>query len=127
MTWLGSAAHDRWLEQETDRLLRFAAASRHPDGGFAWLDDDGAPVLNRPVELWIGCRMTHVFALGHLLGRPGCGSLADHGVAALEGRFLDEQHGGWFAKAGPYGPATTDKTAYEHAFCLLYTSDAADE
>ena len=51
-----------------------AARSRHPAGGFAWLDDDGRPQLDRPVELWITCRMTHVFALGHLLGRPGCGA-----------------------------------------------------
>ena len=124
MTWLGSPVHGRWLEQETDGLLRFAAASRHPDGGFAWLDDDGAPVLDRPVELWISCRMTHVFSLGHLIGRPGCGALADHGIAALEGRFLDEEHGGWFAKVGPEGPTTTDKTAYEHAFVVLAAASA---
>ena len=124
MTWLGSPVHGRWLEQETDSLLRFAAASRHPDGGFAWLDDDGAPVREPPVELWISCRMTHVFSLGHLIGRPGCGALADHGIAALEGRFLDEEHGGWFAKVGPEGPTTTDKTAYEHAFVVLAAASA---
>ncbi|HMD12965.1 MAG TPA: AGE family epimerase/isomerase, partial [Marmoricola sp.] len=121
---MGSPVHGRWLEQETDGLLRFAAASRHPDGGFAWLDDDGAPVLDRPVELWISCRMTHVFALGHLIGRPDCGALADHGIVALEGRFLDAEHGGWFAKVGPEGPTTTDKTAYEHAFVVLAAASA---
>ena len=111
-TWLETPAHARWLETEADRLLEFGRASRHPDGGFAWLTDDGTPDLDRPVELWISCRMTHVYALGHLMGRPGCGPLADHGVAALRGRFRDQQHGGWYAKVGPDGPTSTDKTAY---------------
>ena len=35
MTWLKDPAHRRWLEAETDRLLEFGRASRHPDGGFA--------------------------------------------------------------------------------------------
>ena len=50
-----------------------------------WLDDAGRPELDLPVELWITCRMTHVFALGHLLGRPGCGALVDHGLAGADG------------------------------------------
>ena len=40
-TWLETPAHARWLEAEGDRLLEFGRASRHPDGGFAWLTDDG--------------------------------------------------------------------------------------
>ncbi len=114
----------RWLEAEGDRLLEFGRASRHPEGGFAWLDDNGAPELERPVELWITCRMTHVYSLGHLIGRPGCGALADHGVAALHDRFRDPSHGGWYAKVGPDGPVTRDKTAYEHAFVVLAATSA---
>ena len=124
MTWLETPAHARWLEAEGDRLLEFGRASRHPDGGFAWLTDDGTPDLDRPVELWISCRMTHVYALGHLMGRPGCGALADHGVAALRGRLRDGTHGGWYAKVGPDGPTVTDKTAYEHAFVVLAAASA---
>ncbi|MCW2756551.1 MAG: N-acylglucosamine 2-epimerase, partial [Nocardioidaceae bacterium] len=124
MSWLTSPAHARWLEAEGDRLLGFGRASVHPDGGFAWLSDDGTPELDRPVELWISCRMTHVYALGHLMGRPDCGRLADHGVAALRERFRDPRHGGWYAKVGPDGPVTTDKTAYEHAFVVLAAASA---
>ena len=51
--------------------------------------------------------MTHVYALGHLMGRPDCAALVDHGVAALRGRFHDDVHGGWYAKVGPDGPVTT--------------------
>ena len=123
-TWLGNPAHARWLEHEGDALLRFAAGSRHPGGGFAWLGDDGTPDLDRPVELWITCRMTHVFALAHLLGRPGAGPLVDHGIAALGGRLADPEHGGWFAKVGEDGPTSTDKTAYEHAFVVLAGASA---
>ncbi len=121
---LGDPAHEQWLAAEGDRLLEFGRASRSPAGGFAWLDDDGAPDLDRPVELWVTCRMTHVYALGHLLGRPECAALADHGVAALGGRFLDAVDGGWFAKVGPDGPVTTAKTAYEHAFVVLAAASA---
>jgi mannose/cellobiose epimerase-like protein (N-acyl-D-glucosamine 2-epimerase family) len=122
--WLETPAHARWLEAEGDRLLEFGRASRHPDGGFAWLDDAGRPDLERPVELWVTCRMTHVYCLGDLMGRPGSGSLADHGVEALLGRMRDRRHGGWYAQVGPEGPVTRDKTAYEHAFVLLAASSA---
>src|SRR5919112_454235 len=124
MTWLSSPAHTRWLEQETDRLLDFARRSVDPDGGFGWLGDDGRLVAERGRPLWITCRMTHVFALGHQLGRPGCGPLVDHGVAALRGPFEDEWHGGWYAELGPDGPVKREKTAYEHAFVVLAGASA---
>jgi mannose/cellobiose epimerase-like protein (N-acyl-D-glucosamine 2-epimerase family) len=125
MTWLDSPAHARWLEAESDRLLAFGRAARHPDGGFAWLDDDGAPDLGRPIPLWVTCRMTHVYALGHLMGRPECAALVDHGIASLLGPFRDSEHGGWYPELGPDGPTTTAKTAYEHAFVVLAGASAA--
>ncbi|MBA2444488.1 MAG: AGE family epimerase/isomerase [Nocardioidaceae bacterium] len=125
MSWLSTPSHLRWLEQESDRLLDFSRAARHPAGGFAWLDAAGRPQLDRPLELWITCRMTHVFALGHLMGRPGCGSLADHGVEALQGRFRDFDHSGWYPTVDASGPLSRDKTAYEHAFVVLAASSAA--
>jgi len=125
MSTVASPAHARWLEAEADRLLEFSRRSRHPSGGFAWLDVAGRPQLDRPVELWITCRMTHVFSLGHLMGRPGCGPLADHGVEALTGRFRDADNGGWYAGVDASGaPTTRDKTAYEHAFVVLAAASA---
>ncbi|MGZ5417329.1 MAG: AGE family epimerase/isomerase [Nocardioides sp.] len=120
-----SAAHDRWLEAEGDRLLAFSRASRHPAGGFAWLDVAGKPQLDRPVELWITCRMTHVFSLGHLMGRPGSGPLADHGVQALTGRFRDAVNRGWYAGVAASGePTSPVKAAYGHAFVVLAAASA---
>ena len=66
MAWLTTPAHARWLEAETDRLLDFGRRSVVP-GGFARQDEAGEPV-DGPLELWIACRMTHVYAIGHLLG-----------------------------------------------------------
>jgi len=122
--WLSTPAHARWLEAEGDRLLEFSRAARHPSGGFAWLDTSGRPALDRPVELWISCRMTHVFSLGHLMGRPGCGPLVDHGLAALAGRFRDPGHGGWYAAVDTDGPVSREKSAYPHAFVVLAAASA---
>ncbi|ADG76059.1 N-acylglucosamine 2-epimerase [Cellulomonas flavigena DSM 20109] len=124
MAWLGTPAHHRWLESETDRLWAFARASRAPHGGFTRLDDVGRP-LPGPRELWITCRMTHVFALAHLAGRPGSGGLVDHGLAALSGTFHDDEHGGWFAEVDGDGtPRDASKAAYPHAFVVLAAASA---
>ena len=48
-------------------------------------------------------RMTHSFALGQMLGRPGRGPLPDDGIAALRERFRDRSHGGWYGPVGPVG------------------------
>jgi sulfoquinovose isomerase len=124
MNWLTTPAHHRWLEAEMDRLLEFGAASRHPQGGFGWIADDGILDFSHDVELWITCRMTHCFALAAMLGRPGAAALADHGVAALSGLLRDEDNGGWFAAVGTDGPTNTAKEAYGHAFVILAAASA---
>src|SRR4051812_34105679 len=106
---------------DLDRLLDFAERSRLPEGGFGYLGDDGRVLPGRPVETWIVARMTHVFGLASLLGRPGAGELCAHGVTALtEGPLHDAEHGGWRA-------STDDdtKAAYPHAFVMLAGSTAA--
>jgi sulfoquinovose isomerase len=111
------------LHAESERLLAFAEGSRHPQGGFAWLRSDGTPDLERPRELWITTRMTHVFALGELLGWPGAAELVAHGLDSLRHEFRDAAHGGWFAQVG----GSTDKRAYEHVFVVLAAASAGDE
>lgn len=108
-----------WVRAEPARLLGFARGAAHPGGGFAWLDDTGRPVLERPVETWITCRMTHVFALA-ALGGADTGELVAHGVAALKGPLRDGEHGGWYAST-----ALAEKRAYEHAFVVLAAASAA--
>lgn len=124
MIWLTTDAHHRWLESEAIQLWEFGHASRDPRGGFGWLTEDGARDESRDVALWITCRMTHVYALATLMGRPGAGALVDHGIDALVGRLHDDTHGGWFAAVGPDGPTNTAKEAYGHAFVILAASSA---
>ncbi len=142
MSWLTSAAHHRWLESETDRLLDFGRGSLVPRAGFGRLDergrleDQGARTRS---ELWLTCRMTYVYALGALLGRPGCAPLVDHGLAALDGTdgrdgpLHDAEHGGWYSavevpdgegQVGPVGPEQERKGAYPHAFVVLAAAAA---
>ena len=113
-----------WLEAEGRRLLAFARRSRHPAGGFASLDAAGGFDPAAPRELWVTCRMTHVFALAQLTGDPAAAGLVDHGVAALTGPFRDPAHGGWWGAVGPDGPVDTGKAAYGHAFVVLAASSA---
>ncbi|MGY2064245.1 AGE family epimerase/isomerase [Blastococcus sp. SYSU DS0619] len=105
---------------DLDRLLDFAARSRLPDG-FGYLGADGDVLADRPQEAWIVARMTHVFGLAHLLGRPGADELARHGVEALRaGPLHDDGHGGWRSATDDDG-----KAAYVHAFVLLAGATAA--
>ena len=115
-------AHRAWLGEETNRLLDAAIASMHPSGGFAWLDSNCAPMLDRPVETWITTRMTHVLAVGSLLGRSECRPLVEHGVEALRSLLLDVTNSGWFPSTDP---STHDqKRAYDHDFVILAASSA---
>jgi sulfoquinovose isomerase len=124
-SWIDMPSHLAWLDAEGGRLLEFASAARHEGVGFSWLDADGRPQLDRPVETWITARMTHVFALGHLRGIPGAGPLAEHGVAALNGPVRDSRHGGWYSTLTPDGrPLDTRKAAYVHAFVVLAAASA---
>lgn len=113
------------LQQELDGIVEFAKASKVPVG-FGYLESDGTVDLERPVELWITCRMTHVFALAHLLGYKGAKELADHGINALRKYFQDPVYGGWYsaiastpAQDGNGIPVDDSKAAYAHAFVLL--------
>ena len=117
-------AHRRELAAETDRLLDFARGARVA-GGFGWLDAAGRPDPARPRPLYVTCRMTYVFALGHLLGRPGGGPLADHGLAALRTVFRDGRHGGWVKEVGADGTVDGTKAPYEHAFVVVAAAGAA--
>jgi mannose/cellobiose epimerase-like protein (N-acyl-D-glucosamine 2-epimerase family) len=99
---------------DLDGLLAFAARSRVPEGGFGHLTADGS-LADRPQETYVVARMTHVFGLAALLGRPGGTALARHGVSALAGGPLhDAEHGGWHAAEDD-----DTKAAYVHAFVVL--------
>lgn len=124
MNWIHTPTHAAWLDREFDRLLDFGRAAALPTGGFGWLDNVGTVKPDIPAQLWITARMTHTYAIAATMGRPGAGSLADHGVDALLGLLHDKEHGGWFASATPEGPVEATKAGYPHFFVLLAAASA---
>lgn len=113
----------RALTAELDRLLDGARAAAQ-DGKFWWLDDSCRVDRSQGQQLWITARMTHVFSLGHLLGRAGDAELVDLGLSSLDRDFGDSRHGGWFPRLDAEGRPEETKTAYEHDFVLLAASSA---
>ncbi|MDO9496789.1 MAG: AGE family epimerase/isomerase [Nocardioides sp.] len=126
-----------YLVAQRADLLRFAQGARCARG-FGYLDASGVVDPARPVELWITCRMTHVFTLGLLAAEaPAPGGpdarelrlLAEHGVRSLRTCLADHEHGGWFAAVDlggdDDGVVDHSKQAYGHAFVVLAASSAA--
>ncbi len=124
MAWEPAQGEREWLAAETTRLLGFGTASKDPRGGFGSLGADGARDASRPVELWITCRMTHVYSLAQLQGWPGAADLVSHGVAALTSVLHDADNGGWFASVDAHGTVDDTKHSYSHAFVILAASSA---
>jgi sulfoquinovose isomerase len=113
-----------WRRRQCEAVLRFAAGSARPDGGFGWLDGSGRIDPTQPLDLWINARMTYVFSIASLLDGT-VHPLAEHGVRALDELFADPDHGGWYRSVRPgIGPADPTKGCYEHAFVVLAASTA---
>jgi sulfoquinovose isomerase len=110
---------------ELQRLLTFGAASACGAAGFGYLGEDGTTRPSEGLQLWITTRMTHVYGLAHLLGRPGARDLVQRGVDALLGPFHDDAHGGWYSHLDSSGePRSTAKEMYGHAFVILAATTA---
>ncbi|QTE28744.1 AGE family epimerase/isomerase [Pengzhenrongella sicca] len=120
--WTDRAGHRGWLWDESLRLLEFGRRAVPAGQGAGWLDDDGTVDPDRPVFTWITGRTAHVYALGHLLGVPGCRPVAERAIAALRTSLHDDEHGGWYASIAPDGTLDTTKSAYAHAFVVLAAS-----
>lgn len=119
------SAHVRWLDAEANRLLSFGRASPAPAGGARWLDGVGHPDESQPIHTWISARMTHVFAVAHLMGVPGAAAQADQCLAGLSGFLSDPTYGGWFRSAGPNPSLGAEgKDCYDHAFVVLAAASA---
>lgn len=120
------------LDAMFNDVVLFAEGSKVPLG-FGYLGCDGQVLSDRPVELWITCRMTHVFSLAAMKGLPGAAALARHGVHCLASYFEDPIYGGWFSaieqRLGEDGnavPLDGPKEAYAHAFVILASNSAAE-
>lgn len=122
--WTARPVHRRWLETRAEALLiQFQHSSIDPAGGFFDLDIAGQPRRETPVrELVTTTRVTHCFALAHMLGWPGAAALVRHGLAALWDLHRDAARSGYAWQFGP--GADRAKQAYGHAHVLLAAASA---
>ena len=52
MKWFNTLSHNRWLEQETDRIFNFGKNAAVPTG-FGWLGNSGQVRADMGTHLWI--------------------------------------------------------------------------
>lgn len=121
--------------RELPALQAFGAHSLVP-AGFGYLGPDGEIMAELGAQLWINCRVTHMFSLFALadINADESRKLATHGVRALLENFQDQLNGGWFSwidteldqagKARPRLDKAPRKEAYAHAFVLLAGASA---
>jgi mannose/cellobiose epimerase-like protein (N-acyl-D-glucosamine 2-epimerase family) len=114
----------RFLVEETARLLAFGVRGPVQGLGTRWLDATGAPVEDRPVELWVSARAVHVRSVGHLLGVDGSREVAERALSGLTGALHDDASGGWFTAVDPSGTPVPRKLGYDHAFVILAATSA---
>lgn len=123
--WWTLPAHQRWLDTESARLLRFGSSREHPGGGAAWLNDRGHPDLSHPALTYITARMAHVHFLASMQGYPGSRRKADRVFDGLLTTLRDSTNGGWFESSADASSPDATKTAYTHAFVVLAAAAAA--
>lgn len=123
MKWFNTLSHNRWLEQETDRIFDFGKNAVVPTG-FGWLGNKGQIKEEMGTHLWITARMLHVYSVAAAMGRPGAYSLVDHGIKAMNGALRDKKYGGWYACVNDEGVVDASKQGYQHFFALLGAASA---
>ncbi len=112
-----------WLDTEIAALIDFARGAK-VSAGFGTLDATGKVEVNSGAQLWINCRMTHVFCLALLRGDESAREFATHGIKTLNENFYDAQNGGFFSvidlnTTRPRNEQEARKAAYAHGFVLL--------
>jgi sulfoquinovose isomerase len=131
--WIQRPTHRAWLDEQARDLLRFHRSTLGGGGRFVELDDDGGPLqgdgspgLVPAQQLLTVARTVHCYALGELLGIPGCHPVVVRGLETLWDDHRDAGAGGYFAAVGAARPPPPTKAAYTHAFVLLAASSALE-
>ncbi|MHB1638426.1 MAG: AGE family epimerase/isomerase [Candidatus Dormibacteria bacterium] len=119
------------MADQARELLRFFTPTLDKCGRFVELDDSGRalptgcpPSLAPRQQLLTVARALHCFALGELLGVPGCHPIVERGLETLWEDHRDDEAGGYFSAVADSTVADSTKSAYGHAFVLLAASTA---
>lgn len=130
-SWQQSPTHRVWLANQATRLLEFFTPTVDATGAFVELDDQarpmptGCPPATAPrQQLLTVARAVHSFALGEMLGVPGCAPLVNRGLETLWEDHRDADAGGYFASVRGREVVDGTKAAYGHAFVLLAATSA---
>lgn len=116
---IDTTENKEFMKKMTDELLSFGHHFPSPAGSSYYLGDDGTPMMERPRETWITCRMTHVYSMGCMMGHEGSGELADAALRGIRGELHDTKNGGWYPGITKDGEILPDKQCYAHAFVIL--------
>jgi sulfoquinovose isomerase len=87
MKWFNTLSHNRWLEQETDRIFNLVKTRRADR--FGWLGNNGQVRSDMGTHLWITARMLHVSVAATWGARRVCPG--EHGINALNGPLRDKR------------------------------------
>ena len=130
-SWLRSPTHRAWLVDQATRLLGFFIPTVDTTGHFVELDDrahpmpTGCPPATAPrQQLLTVARAVHSYALGEMLGVPGCSPVVARGLQTLWEDHRDPDAGGYFASVRGRKVVDDTKSAYGHAFVLLAATSA---
>ncbi len=113
-----------FMRDMVTELLQFAVRFPSPEGCAYYLDDTGAPCLDKTLDNYETCRMVHSYAIGKRLGFPGSDELIDAGLKGLFGAMRDPVNGGWYNNLNPDHSPIPGKLCYSHAFVILAASSA---
>ncbi len=114
----------KFLEDIRQRLFEFGKDFPSPGGSAYYLGDDGTPWKERNRDVYVTCRMAHVYAIGEFLGFEGGKALAEAAVKGLCGELHDRENGGWYAGLTAKETPLPGKLCYAHAFVILGASSA---
>ncbi|MGY0588253.1 MAG: AGE family epimerase/isomerase [Paraglaciecola chathamensis] len=119
--WADRSVHRSWLITQGQRLLEHYRGAQVA-GGFGTLNDSGQLTGSSAVTI-VTARMVHCYSVAALMGVPGAGLLADHGLTSLlDGALRDKAHDGWFESE--VDADGSRKQAYVHAFVALAAASA---
>lgn len=121
---IDSQENKDFMKSMTDELIDFGRRFPAPDGSSYYLGDDGTPMIERNRELWITCRMTHVYSIATILGKEGAKELATQGLKGISVALKDDENGGFYSGRTKDDEIMPNKQCYAHAFVILAATSA---